>query len=152
MKPDLYADMVRDLADIGMEGFNPLPTNAELSGDKAILLPDGRTLRTKTAKAHEKVLADVMKNGMGAYDAVFTTYDQLNPVKGQDTFRRQFMMNIAPNAVFILDESHNAGGQANVRKKADAADDRAQFVRKMLQASHQGAFYSSATYAKGRTS
>ena len=148
MKPDLYADMVRDLADIGMEGFNPLPTNAELSGDKTILLPDGRTLRTKTAKAHEKVLADVMKNGMGAYDAVFTTYDQLNPVKGQDTFRRQFMMNIAPNAVFILDESHNAGGQANVRKKADAADDRAQFVRKMLQASHQGAFYSSATYAK----
>lgn len=148
MKPDLYADMVRDLADIGMEGFNPLPTNADLSGDKAILLPDGRTLRTKTAKAHEKVLADVMKNGMGAYDAVFTTYDQLNPVKGQDTFRRQFMMNIAPNAVFILDESHNAGGQANVRKKADAADDRAQFVRKMLQASHQGAFYSSATYAK----
>ncbi|MDM8214929.1 PLxRFG domain-containing protein [Desulfovibrio piger] len=148
MKPDLYADMVRDLADIGMEGFNPLPTNAELSGDKAILLPDGRTLRTKTAKAHEKVLADVMKNGMGAYDAVFTTYDQLNPVKGQDTFRRQFMMNIAPNAVFILDESHNAGGQANVRKKADAADDRAQFVRKMLQTSHQGAFYSSATYAK----
>ena len=148
MKPDLYADMVRDLADIGMEGFNPLPTNAELSGDKAILLPDGRTLRTKTAKAHEKVLADVMKNGMGAYDAVFTTYDQLNPVKGQDTFRRQFMMNIAPNAVFILDESHNAGGQANVRKKADADDDRAQFVRKMLQASHQGAFYSSATYAK----
>ena len=148
MKPDLYADMVRDLADIGMEGFNPLPTNAELSGDKAILLPDGRTLRTKTAKAHEKVLADVMKNGMGAYDAVFTTYDQLNPVKGQDTFRRQFMMNIAPNAVFILDESHNAGGQATVRKKADAADDRAQFVRKMLQASHQGAFYSSATYAK----
>ena len=148
MKPDLYADMVRDLADIGMEGFNPLPTNADLSGDKAILLPDGRTLRTKTAKAHEKVLADVMKNGMGAYDAVFTTYDQLNPVKGQDTFRRQFMMNIAPNAVFILDESHNAGGQANIRKKADAADDRAQFVRKMLQASHQGAFYSSATYAK----
>ena len=148
MKPDLYADMVRDLADIGMEGFNPLPTNADLSGDKAILLPDGRTLRTKTAKAHEKVLADVMKNGMGAYDAVFTTYDQLNPVKGQDTFRRQFMINIAPNAVFILDESHNAGGQANVRKKADAADDRAQFVRKMLQASHQGAFYSSATYAK----
>ncbi|WP_297215415.1 PLxRFG domain-containing protein [uncultured Desulfovibrio sp.] len=148
MKPDLYADMVRDLADIGMEGFTPLPTNAGLSGDDVILLPDGRTLKTKTAKAHEKVLREVMQNGMGAYDAVFTTYDQLNPVKGKDTFRRQFMMEIAPNAVFILDESHNAGGQASTRKKADAADDRAQFVRRMLQASRQGTFYSSATYAK----
>ena len=148
MKPDLYADMVRDLADIGMEGFNPLPTNAGLSGDDAILLPDGRELKTKSAQAHEKILRDVMQNGMGAYDAVFTTYDQLNPVKGQDTFRRKFMMDIAPNAVFILDESHNAGGQASTRKKANAADDRAQFVRKMLQSSRQGTFYSSATYAK----
>lgn len=148
MKPDLYADMVRDLADIGMEGFNPLPTNAGLSGSDVILLPDGRELKTKSAQAHEKVLRDVMQNGMGAYDAVFTTYDQLNPVKGQDTFRRQFMMDIAPNAVFILDESHNAGGQASTRKKANAADDRAQFVRKMLQSSRQGTFYSSATYAK----
>ena len=148
MKPDLYADMVRDLADIGMEGFTPLPTNAGLSGSDAILLPDGRELKTKSAQAHEKILRDVMQNGMGAYDAVFTTYDQLNPVKGQDTFRRQFMMDIAPNAVFILDESHNAGGQASTRKKANAADDRAQFVRKMLQSSRQGTFYSSATYAK----
>ena len=148
MKPDLYADMVRDLADIGMEGFNPLPTNAGLSGSDAILLPDGRELKTKSAQAHEKILRDVMQNGMGAYDAVFTTYDQLNPVKGQDTFRRQFMMDIAPNAVFILDESHNAGGQASTRTKANAADDRAQFVRKMLQSSRQGTFYSSATYAK----
>lgn len=148
MKPDLYADMVRDLADIGMEGFNPLPTNAGLSGSDAILLPDGRELKTKSAQAHEKILRDVMQNGMGAYDAVFTTYDQLNPVKRQDTFRRQFMMDIAPNAVFILDESHNAGGQASTRKKANAADDRAQFVRKMLQSSRQGTFYSSATYAK----
>lgn len=148
MKPDLYADMVRDLADIGMEGFNPLPTNAGLSGSDAILLPDGRELKTRSAQAHEKILRDVMQNGMGAYDAVFTTYDQLNPVKGQDTFRRQFMMDIAPNAVFILDESHNAGGQATTRKKATAADNRAQFVRKMLQSSRQGTFYSSATYAK----
>ena len=148
MKPELYADMVRDLGDIGMEGFNPLPTNADLSGGKAILLPDGRTLRTRSSKAHEKTLRDVQRDGLGAYDAIFTTYDQLNPVKGKDTFRRSFLMSMAPNAVFILDESHNAGGQASTRRKAGSADDRAQFVRKMLQASRQGAFYSSATYAK----
>ncbi len=148
MKPDLYADMVRDLSDIGMEGFNPLPTNTGLSGKGAILLPDGRTLKTGGKGPHEKILRNVMENGLGEYDAVFTTYDQLNPVNSQDTFRRSFLMEIAPQAVFILDESHNAGGQANTRKKASDADDRAQFVRKMLKASRQGAFYSSATYAK----
>lgn len=148
MKPDLYADMVRDLADIGMEGFNPLPTNAGMSGDSAILLPDGRTLRTKSAKAHEKTLARVLDDGLGEYDAVFTTYDQLNTVKGKEPFRRSFLMGIAPNAVFILDESHNAGGQSGKRARASDADDRAQFTRRLLQASRQGAFYSSATYAK----
>lgn len=148
MKPDLYADMVRDLSDIGMDGFNPLPTNSGLSGDKAIQLPDGRMLTTRGKNAHEKILNDVMKDGMGEYDAIFTTYDQLNPVNKRDTFRRKFLMGIARNAVFILDESHNAGGQATTRKKASDADDRAQFVRKMLKESNQGAFYSSATYAK----
>lgn len=48
---------------------------------------------------------------------MFTTYAQLGSVKGKDTIRRQFV-NIANRAVFILDESHNAGGGGtNARKK-----------------------------------
>ena len=147
MKPDLYADMVRDLQDIGMAGFNPLPTNSGLTGDKAIPLPDGRTLRTSSK--HEEVLREAAGNGLKGFGAVFTTYDQLNTVRGRDTYRRQFLQGLADRALFILDESHNAGGQEkNARARRDAEPNRAEFVRELLRANPAGTFYSSATYAK----
>lgn len=46
MKPELYADMIRDLNDIGETGFNPLPTN-KLRGKKAIALPDGGSSKAR---------------------------------------------------------------------------------------------------------
>lgn len=148
MKPDLYADMIRDLNDIGETSFNPLPTNGGLTGEKAIPLPDGRLLRTKESAKHRSVLAKAADNGVADFDAVFTTYDQLNPGKTEE--RRTFMMNIAPRALFILDESHNAGGSdsGQKRKGKEAQQSRAAFVREMLAASPHGVFYSSATYAK----
>lgn len=150
MKPDLYADMVRDLADIGSPGARPLATNAGLSGDKAIPLPGGGVLRTPDKAAHEAVMQGVLDaRDLGDYDAVFTTYDQLNSVKGQDTFRRQFLSGIADRALFILDESHNAGGGVEgARLKKDAAPPRSIFMRALLATSPQGVLYSSATYAK----
>lgn len=51
--------------------------------------------------------------------------------------------------MFILDESHNAGGGGtNARKKKEAVENTAEFVRSVLGQSPHGAFYSSATYAK----
>ena len=49
----------------------------------------------------------------GSYkpDAIFSSYDQMNSVKSQETQRRQFLDVIAPRAFVIMDESHNAGGQ-----------------------------------------
>ena len=49
----------------------------------------------------------------GSYkpDAIFSSYDQMNSVKGQETQRRQFLDMISPRAFVIMDESHNAGGQ-----------------------------------------
>uniref|UniRef100_UPI0026306728 strawberry notch C-terminal domain-containing protein n=1 Tax=uncultured Desulfovibrio sp. TaxID=167968 RepID=UPI0026306728 len=146
----LYGDMVRDLADIGMDGFTPLPTNPDLSGKDAIPLPDGRTLTTPGAAKHGALLAQVSEEGLGDYDAVFTTYKQLSSdPKGT---RRRFLQNLAPNAVFILDESHN-GGSANAgsdrfKKKNDNSESLAVFIRKLLNSCPNGTFYSSATYAK----
>lgn len=149
MKPELYADMIRDLSDIGVNGFNPLPTNSDLSGQKEIPLPDGRVLKTGAANRHNGVLSEIIQSGdLGNYDAVFTTYDQLNPVNGKDTIRRDLLMKIAPDAIFILDESHNAGGTENSKTAKGAALNRASFTRKMLASSGNGVFYSSATYAK----
>lgn len=146
----LYGDMVRDLADIGMEGFTPLPTNNGLTGKDAIPLPDGRTLRTASPAKHEKVLREALENGLDGYDAVFTTYSQMAAQGGKPTPRRDFLSQLAPKAVFILDESHSAGGSASGdswEAKGKAAPV-SKFVRELLQRSPNGVFYSSATYAK----
>ena len=148
VKNALYADMVRDLTDIGMEGFTPFVTNAALTGKSAIPLPDGRILKTPSAAKHGETMRQIAKEGLGEYGAVFTTYDQL---KGKSP-RRDFLSALAPNAVFILDESHNAGGSKNDRAAKNDNGERARpvsaFVRDLLKESPNGVFYSSATYAK----
>lgn len=147
MNPQLYGDMVRDLQDIGMPGFNPLTTNV-LTGSDAIELPDGRKLKTKSGSKHKQLLQQVAREGLGEdYDAIFTTYNQLD--SSGDNHRRKFMQDMAPRALFILDEAHNAGGtQGQQRKAKDSAPSRAEFVRDLLKSSPNGVFYSSATYAK----
>ena len=147
-KKELYADMVRDLRDIGMEGFTPLPTDSGLVGDNAIQLPDGRVLTTKTGAAHKKLLESIARNGLGKeYDAVFTTYAQLQSTGKGDVPRRRFLESLAQNAVFILDESHNAGGGSQSRSTS-GNESVAKFIRSLIQKSPNGVFYSSATYAK----
>lgn len=146
----LYGDMVRDLSDIGMEGFTPLPTNNGLTGKDAIPLPDGRTLKTASSAKHENVLREALENGLDGYDAVFTTYDQMKGTGNKPTPRRDFLSQLAPKALFILDESHSAGGSASGdswESKGKAAPV-SKFVRELLQKSLNGVFYSSATYAK----
>ncbi|MGI2907146.1 strawberry notch C-terminal domain-containing protein [Tolypothrix sp. VBCCA 56010] len=139
----LYADMVRDLRDIGMPGFNPLVTNPDLT----LPLPDGRVLKTNS-KHHREVMQALQSSGqLGRYDAIFTTYSQLQTVKGQETERRAFLRQFAPNSLVILDESHEAGGSTSLVKKHEAVSNRADFTRELVRLS-QGVVYSSATYAK----
>ncbi|WP_322730345.1 strawberry notch C-terminal domain-containing protein [Nostoc sp. ChiQUE01b] len=141
--PALYADMIRDLEDIGMPRFNPLVTNPDLT----LPLPDGRTLSTNT-KQHHQVLKRIQADGdLGRYDAIFTTYSQLQTVKRQEPYRRDFLRQFAPNSLVILDESHEAGGSNNKNAKSAGASNRADFVRELVQRS-LGVVYSSATYAK----
>ena len=156
IKKELYADMVRDLADIGMDGFNPLITNAGQTGKEAIPLPDGRELKTQGSAAHNKLLAKVAADGLGDdYDAVFTTYSQLMSQGNKPQPRRAFIENIANNSIFILDEAHSAGGSgegsSGGKKKGEEADSSAsiaEFMRSILRKCPNGTFYSSATYAK----
>ncbi|OWY64401.1 hypothetical protein B7486_47525 [cyanobacterium TDX16] len=139
--PVLYADLYRDLSDIRMGGFRAFPTNSNLK----ISLPDGRELKT-SGDSHEREKACISRSGdLGNYQAVFTTYSQMQSVKGKETERRNFLRAIAPRSIVILDESHEAGGSGE--KKPDTVPDRAKFVRELLSLS-QGGFYSSATFAK----
>jgi len=149
-KPNLYADMYRDLSDIGMSDFRPLMTN---SGEKVPLDDEGRkTLKTSDGKAHAALLRDLMEKGsLSGYDGIFTTYNQMQTVQGKGTVRQEFLRAFARDGFVIFDESHNAGGtEANERTKEGKAglkEGRAGFARGIAGAA-DAVFYSSATYAK----
>ena len=147
MKPELYADMLRDLNDIGETGFNPLPTN-KLRGKNAIALPDGGKL--KSPSNLDKVIAKAISQGkLEGFDGIFTTYAQLASSNGKDTPRRELLRSLNENTVLILAESHNAGGSDKGKyKKKDAAKSTGSFLRERIAESPNGVFYSSATYAK----
>lgn len=180
-KPTLYADMIRDLIDIGRSTedapFNLLMTNA-LSGKDAIPLPDGRVLRQSqdAAKSNlSEAVASVLNGdtlsvegkpiGRGkkktagervVYNAVFTTYSQLQPVKQMAPERARLLKSISSQSFFILDESHNAGGgsdsdpNANQERRSSgqqATITRAEIVRDLISEA-AGLYFSSATYAK----
>lgn len=153
-KPNLYADMIRDLSDIGMSNFKPLVTNNSLSGSDAIPLPNGDTIRTKQDHVQELMHAanvgQLVDRSGQSYDAVFTTYNQLQQVNSENTARNHFVERFLPGAVLIMDESHNGGGSGakqRPNKKKPHQQTRSAILRDYVSRA-SSVFYSSATYAK----
>ncbi|PSR19301.1 hypothetical protein C8255_02775 [filamentous cyanobacterium CCP3] len=139
----LYADMMRDVGDIGIRRFTPFITD---SGTE-IPLANGASLKTAGAAKQKAEMQGMIQQGnLGRYSAVFTTYSQLQTVGKKEPLRRNFLRRMAPNAILILDEAHQAGGSKGGWKEAGPPD-RADFVRELIDLS-SGVFYSSATYAK----
>lgn len=174
-KPNLYSDMIRDLDDIGMTDDLGLDTNSPrifiTNSDETIpytlLRTEGdevveNNLTLKPAKRGAS-LNDVMQkmmdgDSLGDYKVIFTTYSQLQTVKGTETTRQKFVKHFGAANYMIFDESHNAGGagetQARTKeqRKAEKAGEslvtgRAAFVRSLVSSAF-GTFFSSATYAK----
>jgi predicted RNA methylase len=142
-KNTLYADMMRDTADIGMQNFYPFITDTNAK----IPLSNGQELRTGGATQQQKEMREmIVSRSIKNYSAIFTTYSQLQTVAKQEPLRRDFLRAIAPNAILILDEAHEAGGSQS-GWRTSGAPDRAEFVRELVDLS-AGVFYSSATYAK----
>lgn len=139
----LYADMMRDVGDIGMRRFTPFITDSSTE----IPLANGAALKTAGAAKQQAEMQEMIQRGnLGRYSAVFTTYSQLQTVGKKEPLRRTFLRRMAPNAILILDEAHQAGGSKGGWKEAGPPD-RADFVRELIDLS-SGVFYSSATYAK----
>jgi hypothetical protein len=144
----LYADMVRDLDDIGTRDFKPFITNSQ----EKVPLPDGRTLETKRNRHAAELDRLIQQGGFAAtddYDGVFTTYSQMQTVKGQETSRRQFLDMMAPQSLILFDEAHEAGGSPepeNSWKKAGPPN-RADFARRLVDKA-DGVTFSSATAIK----
>lgn len=157
--PGLYADMIRDLRDIGMPDIASriLITNIGLRGEKAIPLSNDDTTDVIQSMPDVKQKAAIrgmvgtgsLPEGM---DMLFTTYSQMQYGReGAVTYRQEAITALAPNVVIVLDESHEAGGAAGgsrmFTKDGKAIPTRADYVREVLSLV-QGAVYSSATYAK----
>jgi hypothetical protein len=175
-KPNLYADMIRDLDDIGMAeslglesgkpaifitngGGEPIPYQL-LRKVKGDVVESNFTLRpAKTGKALDAMMAQMAQDGsLGAYKAIFTTYSQLQTVKGASTERMRFVRHFGNGGYLIFDESHNAGGndagQARTKEQRELAKSgqtlvtgRAGTARDLVR-NAAGTFFSSATYAK----
>lgn len=174
-KPNLYSDMIRDLDDIGMTDDLGLDTNnprifitnsdetipytlLRTEGDEVI--ENNLTLKPAKRGAALNDLMQSMMNGesLGDYKVIFTTYSQMQTVKGAETTRQKFVKQFGAGNYMIFDESHNAGGagetQARTKeqRKAEKAGQslvtgRAAFVRELVSSAF-GTFFSSATYAK----
>jgi hypothetical protein len=68
------------------------------------------------------------------YDAVFTTYNQMQKIRGESAARHDMLERLADGGVVIFDESHNAGGSGpKINKQGEIIEDRARFARKLAR-------------------
>ncbi len=130
-KPALYGDMARDWknTEIWQPGtpFPVLVTNKSLRGKDAINLPDDSKLMSYTDQdavlreaignviSDGRLKANVTRGGQTQeveFDALFTTYPQLQTVKGKKTTRQHLLPDMIDRAFILLDESHKALGSA----------------------------------------
>ncbi len=153
-KPGLYADLIRDMEDIGEKEFKPFITNTNLG---KLETDSERILKTEKLTDRARIEAHILKTGSLPDDreAVFTTYDQINfggvkPTGDEiERSRHPLIDSLAPGALFILDESHLAAGNPAVRKvDKKIIRSRSMWLKEKLAQSPNGAFYSSATWAK----
>jgi hypothetical protein len=128
----LFTDMHRDLHDIGSgDVICPLIFNAGSTITDAVT---GKKIFGNNG-AMRPVFERIQETGEipAGRNAVFLTYSQINTENRQQLA----LLRLAPKAVFVLDESHNAGGDSNT----------GHFLQGVLAAS-KGAVFLSATWAK----
>jgi hypothetical protein len=131
-KPTLFSDMYGDLTDIGSANtISPLLLNSDASitnrvtGEKIFRNPGSM----------KPVMDRIRETGQlpAGRNALFLSYSQINT----DNRQQLTLHRLAPNAVFVLDESHNAGG----------ASATGSFVSEVIGKS-KGVVFLSATWAK----
>jgi hypothetical protein len=147
-KPNLYADIYRDLKAVGLGKVRMLMTNA----GQDVPMDDGAwALRAPPLAKHNATMDALMRAGkLSGYDVILTTYNQMQTIKGGErTLRMNFLEQFAKGGVVIFDESHNAGGTDAPKRGEETSGKtgRAGFARS-IAAVARGVIYSSATYAK----
>lgn len=169
----LYADMMRDLDDIGSGELVPMMTD----NNELIRYEDNngklvRELRTPIKSINEKGMLEAMEQGRlpKGVNIIFTTYNQLSSdvatgfkedkkekdkrerkrIARPDGNRLKFIRHFAKDGMLVMDESHNAGGASDtgwrMQQMLFGFNATWQFGGK--KAMPFGVTYLSATYAK----
>lgn len=162
-KDGLYSSMMEDLNGIGIHTkenlFNPYVTNTstydineKIDGfpkNKQANSTDRNEKMSEDASFNEgsKKLSVSYKGKQSSFDGIFTTYDQLRPKNGGFGPNHILLSKLAPDAIFLLDESHKASGKGRVDEEGNEEFSTGSFMRSTLPDS-AGAFFSSATFAK----
>lgn len=149
-KPGLYADMVRDMRDIGMTGIEDqiIATNTKLRSEPVPISGPDDLFVGPTKKEYDSLVAALRQGKMpDGKKILFTTYDQMKTKGGKLYDRGEALRAAAPKTMLVLDESHTAGGDASGSFKDSEDMNVAKFFRELVQVA-QGTVYASATYAK----
>lgn len=143
--PSLFSDQFRDIEDIGSYWSDgQLPEPFIFNEDGIVQKVQGETVTTlfQPLKTKETV-AFCLKNEMPEWaDVVFLTYSQLSqditvPENKNQIAKYNFLKAIAPNAIFVLDESHKGAGDGNIGSNLSS----------LIELSF-GTMFASATYSK----
>lgn len=132
-KPNLFTDLYRDLKAIGSPHLVPFIINAR-DAKSTILDEHGEKLYSALDPKEQD---EIFNSGTlpSVFDFVMATYSQFNsPTKPK---KRNFILNLISNNIFILDEAHNASGSGNT----------GQFIQEVVSYS-KGVLFLSATFAK----
>lgn len=136
---NLFTDMYNDLIDIGSEDAAPLIVNQ----DGFIKSGDNKLFKTKSRQAHLKTIDTIISTGKLPDDAniLFLTYSQLDGDR-----QRRLINALKGNAIFVLDEAHNAAGIREKKSEGKVTLTRAGFIYEAI--ANTPVTYLSATYAK----
>lgn len=131
-RPALFHDFWRDIEDITGES-EPYKQTFMMHQNARITYPNGDAWKNPyTAKARSEAIAN--NKLPDEVNLIITTYSQFNR---KDKNKIDFLKKIAPRAIFLFDEAHNATGQSNIRDAIKAIRQKA-----------KGCIYSSATFGK----
>jgi len=143
-KPDLFSDMHRDLVDIKTGSLKPFIVNTKGEKDPSITIEvDGADGKKKLQIVHKSMTNEqkepIFRSGRvpDEFDYVVATYSQFSQKESEKNVKKPWLSSIIEDNIFILDESHNAGGTGNTND----------FFLDILSKAQGGAFLS-ATFAK----
>ena len=164
-KKKLYAPMWYDMQAVGipeMLGHEPSILVTDEKANVEVVTTDGKGMKLGThthawtEKRYDEIKENLvegkenplkLKNGE-KYDAVFTTYTQMQTVHAKKEARHLFMIDAMPNAYLIMDESHLAGGQENPPRRTRRPKlSRSDLLFEQIT-NAAGAIFASATFAK----